>query len=332
VQDNARPFAGLTPDVILDAIEAIGYVTDGRLLELNSYENRVWQVGLEGAEPVVAKFYRPGRWSDAAILEEHAYAAELAAAGISVVPPLTVDGQTLHHHAEQRVAVFPRRGGHAPALDDPDTLRHLGRVLGQWHAVGRASRFTHRGGLDIAGDGEASLATLRAGGWVPMHLQSSFFDVAEALLDQLRMAWERAGTVRQLRLHGDCHPGNILWRDGQAHFVDLDDARTGPALQDLWMLLSGEREDMQLQLAWLLDGYMMFSDFDPAELHLLEALRSLRMLRHQAWLARRWDDPAFPRAFPWFEQPRHWEDLLNQLREQQYLVQEAPLLMPSSGS
>lgn len=322
---QARPFQTLTPDLVLDAVESCGYTTDGRLLELNSYENRVWQVGLEDGEPLVGKFYRAGRWSDAAIVEEHAYTIELATADIPVVAPLVFDDHTLMQCQGQRFALFPRRGGHAPELDDKHTLMHLGRVLGQWHNVGASKKFKHRGKIDIDSYGHAALQELLRGNWIPDSLLETFTGICQTMLELVESGWQRAGQVRQLRVHGDCHPGNILWRDEHVHFVDLDDSRMGPAIQDLWMLLSGEREDMQRQLGWVLDGYTMFRDFDAVELNLLEPLRSLRMLHFHAWLAKRWQDPAFPRAFPWFEQPRHWEDLCNQLREQIYLLQEEPL-------
>ncbi|MBU1189812.1 MAG: serine/threonine protein kinase [Gammaproteobacteria bacterium] len=323
--DAHRPYQDLLPDLVLDCVEQCGYVTDGRLLELNSYENRVWQVGIEDAEPLVVKFYRAGRWSDAAIAEEHAYTTELAAAGIPVVAPLQIGGETLIHAHSQRLALFPRRGGHAPELNDKAVLTHLGRVLGQWHNIGALRSFHHRGAVDVQSYGHAAVTLLQRDGWIPPHLQENFAAISTELLQLIETVWQRAGAVQNIRLHADCHPGNILWRDEHVHFVDLDDCRMGPALQDLWMLLSGEREEMQQQLHEVLEGYTVFRDFDAAELNLLEPLRSLRMLHFHAWLAQRWEDPAFPRAFPWFDQPRHWEDLLNQLREQIWLLQEAPL-------
>jgi len=323
--DPQRPYQDLLPDLVLDCVEHCGYVTDGRLLELNSYENRVWQVGIEDAEPLVVKFYRAGRWSDAAIAEEHDFSAELAAAGIPLVAPLQIDGETLIHAHGQRMALFPRRGGHAPELNDKSVLTHLGRVLGQWHNIGAVRPFQHRGSVDVQSYGHEPIRLLQRGDWIPGHLQENFNSIGNELLQLSETLWQRAGSVQIIRVHADCHPGNILWRDEHVHFVDLDDCRMGPAMQDLWMLLSGEREEMQQQLHWVLEGYTLFRDFDAAELNLLEPLRSLRMLHFHAWLAQRWEDPAFPRAFPWFDQPRHWEDLLNQLREQIYLLQEAPL-------
>ncbi|RFF31358.1 serine/threonine protein kinase [Wenzhouxiangella sediminis] len=323
--DNTRPYDDLGPEVVLDAVEALGLVTDGRLLALNSFENRVWQVGLEEAEPVVVKFYRPGRWSDEAIEEEHTFSLELAEAGLSVVAPLRLHETTLHRHEGFRLAVFPRRGGHAPEPAHEPTLRHLGRTLGRLHAVGSAGRFEHRPELTIVERGREPVDWLLDNQWLPLPLEQAFSSLAEHLLEAIGAAFERAGDYRRIRLHGDCHPGNILWRDDQAHFVDLDDCLTGPAVQDLWMLISGSREDREQQLGWMVEEYRAFQDFDPRELHLVEALRTLRMIYYQAWLARRWDDPAFPAAFPWFGDDRHWETVIGQLREQLAELSEPPL-------
>jgi len=320
--DAGHPFERLQPERVLEAAEALGLVTDGRLLALNSYENRVWQIGLEDADPVIAKFYRPGRWSDESILEEHAFAAELAETGLSVVAPLAFDGGTLHEHAGFRYALFPRQGGHAPEPAHEDTLERIGRALGRMHAVGQAGSFGHRGAISVQALGNEPRDWLLAGNWVPAHLESAFTTLTDDLLMHAHNAWQRAGDVRMIRLHGDCHPGNILWRDGP-HFVDLDDCRTGPAVQDLWMLVSGERHDRERQWGWLLEAYSTFCEFDPRELHLVEALRALRMIHYQGWLARRWEDPAFPQAFPWFEDDRHWETVVGQLREQLSEMQEA---------
>ncbi|MBS3824685.1 MAG: serine/threonine protein kinase [Wenzhouxiangellaceae bacterium] len=315
----------LQPERVLEAAEALGLVTDGRLLPLNSYENRVWQIGLDETDPVIAKFYRPGRWSDESILEEHAFAAELAGAGLSVVAPLAFDGRTLHEHAGFRYALFPRQGGHAPEPADKDTLVRIGRALGRMHAVGQAKTFEHRASISIQALGNEPRDWLMANNWVPMHLESAFKTLTDDLLMHAGNAWQRAGDFRQIRLHGDCHPGNILWRDGP-HFVDLDDCRTGPAVQDLWMLISGERHDREQQWGWLLDAYSTFCDFDPRELNLVEALRALRMIHYQGWLAQRWDDPAFPQAFPWFDDERHWEGVVGQLREQLSEMQETAVI------
>lgn len=319
------PFAGLTPDRVCQAIEAQGWLCDGRLLALNSYENRVWQVGIEDDEPLIAKFYRPGRWSDEAIIEEHQFTLELAQGGLSVVAPLVIGQQTLLRHDDFRFALFPRRGGHAPEPGDKHTLKTLGRCLGRLHAIGATAEFAHRPSVSIEAWGEQAVDYLIEQQWIPFHLENAFKGLCEHLLVAVAAAWARAGAFRSIRLHGDCHPGNILWRDDQAHFVDLDDCLGGPAIQDLWMLISGERHEREQQLGWLLDGYRMFRDFDPRELHLIEPLRSLRILHHQAWLARRWHDPAFPLAFPWFEDARHWENVMQQLREQLDELQQPAL-------
>lgn len=322
---SPHPFAALGPDTLLDAVEAAGLLPDGRLLALNSYENRVYQVGIEEAAPVVVKFYRPGRWSEAGLREEHAFAEELAAREIPVVPPLRLDGETLHRFGGFHYAVYPRRGGRPPELDDADTLEWLGRFLGRIHAVGASAAFAHRPAIDVAGMGQGSRDYLLAGGWIPDYLQPAYSSVTADLLAAVEAAWGRAGDVTRLRLHGDCHPGNILWTDAGPHFVDLDDCATGPAVQDLWMLLSGEREERALQLSDLVAGYEDFQDFDRRELHLVEALRTLRIMHYAAWLARRWYDPAFPTAFPWFGTDRYWEEHLLALREQAAALQEPPL-------
>ncbi|HMA98200.1 MAG TPA: serine/threonine protein kinase [Wenzhouxiangella sp.] len=319
--DSDRPFATLRPECVLEAAEAMGLQTDGRLLALNSYENRVWQIGVEDAQPVIAKFYRPERWSDEAILEEHAFTAELADHGLSVVAPMTFDNSTLHQHAGFRYALFPRQGGHAPEPEHEDTLKRIGRAMGRLHAVGRAGAFSHRSQISIEALGLEPRDWLLANRWIPAHLESAFETLTDDLLSHAASAWARADGVGRIRLHGDCHPGNILWRDGP-HFVDLDDCRTGPAVQDLWMLISGEQEDRTVQWGWLLEGYTTFCEFNPVELHLVEALRALRMIHYQGWLARRWDDPAFPMAFPWFDDDRHWENIIGQFREQLSEMQE----------
>ena len=322
------PYADLGPATVLDALDAAGLRGDGRLLALNSYENRVYQVWLEEGGSVVAKFYRPGRWSDAQILEEHAFVRELAEREIPAVAPLELDGATLRAHAGFRFAAYPRRGGRTPELEDRETLTWLGRYLGRIHATGAARAFEARPALDPQSFGREPRDWLLAHEFVPADLREAWRASVDLALEGVARCYERAGAMRGLRLHGDCHAGNVLWTDTGPHFVDFDDARTGPAVQDLWMLLSGDRSSMERQLGFVLEGYRAFREFDVRELHLVEALRTLRLVHYSAWIARRWDDPAFPAAFPWFNTQRYWQDRILELREQIALMQEPPLAAP----
>ena len=325
----AHPYAELTPDRVLDALEAVGLRGDGRLQALGSYENRVYLIGIEESAPVVAKFYRPGRWPDAAIGEEHAFVAALAEREVPVVAPLAIGGRTLHASGGFRFAVYPRCGGRAPELGDRETLEWMGRFLGRIHAIGALDPFRHREAITPETFGVAPRDWLLAHGCVPADLVDAWAGISAQALDGVRRCFERAGALRTLRLHGDCHAGNVLWiehgADRGPHFVDFDDTRMGPAVQDLWMLLSGDRAEMTLQLDAVLRGYGEFRDFDARELGLVEALRTLRLLHYSAWLAQRWDDPAFPAAFPWFDTQRYWQDRILELREQVALMEEPPL-------
>ncbi|MBE9610106.1 serine/threonine protein kinase [Chitinilyticum piscinae] len=322
---TSHPYSRLTPDLVLAAIDSTGCYTDGRLLPLNSFENRVYQAGQEEGPPLIAKFYRPERWSDAAILEEHAFALALAEDEIPAVPPLQIQHQTLFHYEGYRFALFRRQGGRTPEFDDPAVLEWLGRFLARIHDVGARSAYQCRLPLDRAHFGDAAQASVLASGLLPPELVSPYRDISTAALAAIDACWQRAGQPATLRLHGDCHPGNLLWTDGGPHFVDLDDSCTGPAVQDLWMLLGGERQEMSQKLGDLLAGYEQIRDFDLRELHLIEALRSLRMIHHAAWLARRWDDPAFPPAFPWFNTHAYWQEHIGALQEQLERMNEAPL-------
>ena len=338
-----RPFADLTPEAVLDALDAVGLRGDGRLIQLNSYENRVFQVFLEGGDVVVPKFYRPGRWTDDQILEEHTFSAELAETEIPVVAPLALalaayprhpvtlagDPPTLAHSLGQRFSVTPRRSGRAPELDDPATLEWIGRFIGRMHAVGATRAFAHRGRIDAQTYGIAPRDYLLASNWVPPDALPRWRGVVDTALDAVQRAFASLPELRTLRLHGDCHPGNILWSDAGPHFVDLDDALTGPAVQDLWMLLSGDRASMTRQLGAVLSGYEDFMEFDWRELRLVEPLRTLRMIHHSAWIARRWNDPAFPVAFPWFDGAAYWQQQATQLNEQIEVMREPPLGAPS---
>jgi Ser/Thr protein kinase RdoA (MazF antagonist) len=314
---DSHPYDRLSPDTVLTALETTGLQCDGRLLALNSYENRVYQVGIEDGLPVVAKFYRPGRWSYAAILEEHAFSLELAEQEIPVVPPCrNGDGNTLQTHDGFPFAVYPRCGGRWPDLDTREQRLQMGRFLGRLHAVGAARDFRHRDRLDVDTLGHSARSYLLEHDWIPDYLREAYSTLSGELLERIENAFDAAGPLRQIRLHGDCHPGNILWTEAGPHFVDLDDSRTGPAIQDLWMLLSGEAPEMRGQLEDLLEGYRTFCDFDHAGILLIEPLRTLRIMNYSAWIARRWGDQAFPRAFPWFDSPRYWEEHILALREQ----------------
>jgi Ser/Thr protein kinase RdoA (MazF antagonist) len=353
---HSHPYDALTPDLILDAVEQTGLRCDGRLLALNSFENRVYQVGIEDGPPLVAKFYRPQRWPREAILEEHAFALELAQAELPVVAPLRdqdipvaplrdkgipgapprdedipgalqapPQGATLRQHRGFAFALYPRQRGRAPELEDPDTLTWMGRFIGRIHAIGALHAFLHRPALDVETFGEEPAAFLLDQEFIPPDLRPAYESLVRQVLDQARECFERAGRVLYIRLHGDCHAGNVLWDDEGPHFVDLDDARNGPAMQDLWMLLSGERAAMEQQLGAVLRGYREFHEFNLRELHLIEALRTLRLIHYAGWLARRWEDPTFPVNFPWFNTQRYWQDHILSLREQAALMQEPPL-------
>jgi Ser/Thr protein kinase RdoA (MazF antagonist) len=321
---DEEPFALLTPDFVMDAVESLGFLCDARVYPLNSYENRVYQVGIEEAEPLIAKFYRPGRWSPEQIEEEHRFSADLAELELSVVAPWTREGASLFNYRGYPFALYPRKAGHAPELDNLDHLYQLGQHLGRIHALGAVRPFVHRPSLTLERLGRESQRFLLQSPLLPGHLQASYKTLSDSLLTALEAQFARH-SFRAIRLHGDCHPGNILWRDGTPNFVDLDDACNGPAVQDLWMLLSGDRLQQQSQLEQLVEGYEEFQPFDRRELALIESLRSLRLMHYAAWLARRWGDPAFPRYFPWFGTEAYWQEHLGQLREQQLALQQEPL-------
>lgn len=325
--ETRHPFEALTPSLVMDAVEARGYVCDCRTLALNSYENRVYQVGVEDGPPLVAKFYRPGRWSDEEIREEHRFCLELAAHELPVVAPLAdAAGETLFHHGGFRLALYPRKGGHAPELDNPENLVILGRLLGRIHRIGGVRPFLHRPRLDSRSFGYDSVALISEK-FIPPDYKANYDALAADLLQGIDETLA-AVAPRPIRTHGDFHIGNILWRDDAPHLVDFDDARMAPAVQDLWMMLSGDRPQRTAQLAEILEGYGEFCDFDARELRLVEALRSLRILHFSAWLARRWDDPTFPRHFSWFNTPRYWGEHILELREQIAALSEPPLEAP----
>ena len=307
---EAAPYSNLTPDLVLDAVAACDLWPDGRLLALNSYENRVWQVGIEDNAPVIAKFYRPWRWSDAAILEEHAFARELADDEVPMVAPLVFDGRSLLQHGGYRYALTPRRGGRAPTLESREQLEWLGRLLARLHAVGARRPFAQRGTLDRATLIAQPMQAVLASSLLPAHLHAAYRNAAQRLDAAVAARLDAVGPLRSLRLHGDCHPGNILWTDAGPHFVDLDDARMGPAVQDLWMLAS---DDAAMRA--LLDGYTQLRDFDHAELALVPVLRAMRQLHYAGWIAQRWHDPAFPAAFPFAAEARWWDEHIADLHE-----------------
>jgi Ser/Thr protein kinase RdoA (MazF antagonist) len=327
ITQTPEDYSGLTPDTLLDAVDHCGYQTDGRMLALNSYENRVYQVGIEDGTPVIAKFYRPGRWSNEAIQEEHNFALELAEQEIPVIAPLTINDSTLHLFQGYRFALYPRQGGHWPELGSREEREWMGRFIARIHATGSTRPFKHRPTLDIDSFGYQASRFLLENEFIPNYVELAYRTLVEDLLQQITEIFGSVGDINHIRLHGDCHPGNILWSGNGPHFVDLDDCRNGPAIQDLWMLISGEPHDMQSQLIDIIEGYLQFHEFDQRELHLIEPLRTLRIIHYAAWLARRWNDPAFPQAFPWFNTPAYWEEHILSLREQASLLNEPTLVI-----
>jgi Ser/Thr protein kinase RdoA (MazF antagonist) len=318
-------YNALEPDTILQAVESVGHITSGRMLALNSYENRVYRIELEAGPPLVAKFYRPDRWSDDAIAEEHAFTHELAAEEIPVVAPLAFDGETLLQHGGYRFALYPLQGGRWPDLEYTEDMMWMGRFIARIHAVGSRQTFQYRPEISIQRLGNDSVEYLLANNLIPAHLEPAYWTLSDDLLVNIKQRFAEAGSYSSLRLHGDCHRGNVLWTDRGPHFVDLDDCCNGPAIQDLWMLLSGERSEMTVQMIDLLEGYNEFASLDMAQMNLIEALRTLRMMHYASWLARRWNDPAFPQAFPWFDSTQYWEQHVLELREQLARMQEPVL-------
>jgi len=327
--NNAKShyYQELTPDVVLDAVEQQGFVTSGHLLALNSYENRVYQIGLETGDFVIGKFYRHPRWSDDAILEEHQFTLEFAEQEIPVVAPLVnSEERSLFNHQGFRFALYPRCGGHRPDLETAESLKHIGRLLGRMHAVGRQRAFAQRPQLTVETFGHLAIKTLRDSALVPAEVTHNFFAAADALIEAIEQQMEALGSFPQQRLHGDFHAGNLLQNPEGLFVVDLDDCLMGPAVQDLWLLLDGEPDTMKQQLEPLLNGYETFAHFDISQLALIECLRGLRLLHYNAWIAKRWDDPTFPHHFPWFASPRHWEDQMIDLRQQMERLQNSPVI------
>ncbi|MEH0690013.1 serine/threonine protein kinase [Vibrio cholerae] len=323
---HAFNFDALTPDFMWYALESIGIRAESGFLPLNSYENRVYQFSDEERQRYVVKFYRPERWSAEQIQEEHDFTQEMVEAEIPVAPPLTINGATLHHYQGYRFALFASVGGRQFEVDNVEQLEGVGRYLGRIHSIGAKQAFVHRPSMSLEEYLYQPRALLQNSDFIPLHLENAFFNDLDLLIASLEAQWDNSYTP--IRLHGDCHPGNILWRDGPM-FVDLDDARNGPSVQDLWMLLSGERSDKLMQLDIILEAYQEFHDFNVNELKLIEPLRGLRMVHYMAWLAKRWQDPAFPLAFPWFNDAKYWENQVLGFKEQISALSEPPLsLMP----
>jgi len=338
-QPAIHAYESLTPDVVLDALASVGLTGDGRLMALSSYENRVYHIHLESSvgktsaagDVVVAKFYRPDRWLDQQIIEEHTFANELMAAEVPVVGPLALHSQTLHHFKGFAFSVSPSRGGRRPELENFDVLAWIGRFLARIHTVGSAKAFAYRPALDMQTFGYASREVLLAKNYLPLDMASRWLKAFDVAMQTASAVFESVGDIKNIRLHGDCHPGNILWTpeglpDAGPHFVDLDDARMGPAVQDLWMLLAGDRPQCLQQLGALVDGYEEFRAFDRRELALIEPLRTLRLIHYSAWLAQRWHDPIFPINFPWFGSSDYWKGQVDMLEEQTEAMQAAPLV------
>jgi Ser/Thr protein kinase RdoA (MazF antagonist) len=319
--ESEHDFAQLQPDTIIEAVETLGLDCDARIFPLNSYENRVYQIGIEDAVPVIGKFYRPNRWSNAQILEEHVFTEQLAQLDIPVIAPLKFNGNSLLQHNQYRYALYPRHGGRPPELDNKDHLQWLGRFLGRIHAAGATEAFQFRPSISVSSYAIESSQFLLNNHFIDDYLLEAYQSLTDDIIQLLKQRFD-AIDFAPIRLHGDCHPSNILWTDNGPHFVDFDDSRMGPAIQDLWMLLSGDFAEQNEQLNHILDGYFEFQEFNLAEARLVEPLRTLRIMHYASWLARRWQDPTFPINFPWFNTPNYWEQHILELREQLFLLQE----------
>jgi len=322
---SSHAYNRLSPDRVLDAVESLGMVTDARILALNSYENRVYQVGIDEETPIIAKFYRPHRWSKEQILEEHQFLLELTEAELPVVSPMIINGETLHSFDGFDFTLFPRQGGHMPEPGQLDQLFRMGQFLGRIHAIGASKTFQHRPALNIRQWGQESRDYLLENNAIPLTLVNAYDKITQELIKIMTDSW-REDFVK-IRLHGDCHMSNILWRDDHPHFVDFDDARSGPMIQDIWLLISGDRTEKLIQLEEIVEGYNEFNEFPLAQLSQIEILRTLRIMNYSAWLARRWSDPAFPLHFPWFNTERYWGEHILELKEQLSALQEPALTM-----
>jgi len=316
-----HPFSALSPDFILDAIESRGFRVDARILELNSYENRVFQIGIENREPIIAKFYRPDRWSQDQVQEEHDFLLELASNELSVVAPISLGNTTQFKAGKFMVALFERRGGRTPLIESESSLEILGRTLSQIHNVGAAKPFLYRPSIDVDDYGKSSRSWLLEAEFIPINLEKQYETISNELISRIEEKYSKY-EAKNIRIHADCHLGNILWREQRPHFVDFDDSRNGPAVQDLWMFLSGSVSERSRQMTHIIRGYLDFREFNFGEVALIESLRALRMMRHSAWIGKRWDDPAFPKAFPFFNTEKYWVEHLHQLSEQVEIIEE----------
>ena len=319
-------FTSLSPDLILDGIETTGMRVDSGLLALNSYENRVYQFHDENLVKYVTKFYRPQRWTEKALREEHDFAFELIEQELPIVAPLKIDGESLFSHQGYHFAIFPCRGGRIFEVDNLDQLEWMGRFVGRIHAVSAKKAFSQRPTFTREEMLYQAPEIIVQSGFVPKSIELAFYTILDQVIDIANQQYQSDSLIR---LHGDCHAGNILWTDDGPHFVDLDDCRMGPAIQDLWMMLSGDRQQQLLQLDTLLSGYEEFFEFETKQFALIESLRTMRVVNYMAWLCKRWQDPAFPHSFPWFNTERYWEEQILMLKEQMSALQQPPLsLMP----
>lgn len=322
MNDNAFTFQTLHPDTIMDALFEQGIRVDSGLTPLNSYENRVYQFQDEDRQRFVVKFYRPHRWTAEQIQEEHQFALDLLDDEVPVAAPLLFNQQTLLTHQGFFYAVFPCLGGRQFEADNIDQMESVARYLGRIHQTARKRIFQARPTIGIEEYLTAPRQVFEATSLIPASLKVAFLNATDALIDATKARWDN--NVPVLRLHGDCHAGNILWRDGPL-FVDLDDARMGPAIQDLWMLLNGDKAEQRMQLETIIEAYEEFSPFNSDEIVLIEPLRAMRFVYYLAWLIRRWDDPAFPRNFPWLSGEDYWRNQITIFTEQVKVLQEPPL-------
>ncbi len=321
-EQPSQDFFKLTPDQVLDAIESVGLLPQAALLALNSYENRVYQFRDDDENKYVVKFYRPERWTNEQILEEHQFTFQLSDNEIPVVPPIKFNQQSLLEYSGFRFSIFESHGGRTPELEDKDTLTWLGRFIGRIHAVGESQNFKYRPELTLQSFAIESSHYLQNNDFIPSHIFAAYQAITQQLIDICQQKFEQLGDYPTIRLHGDCHPSNVLWTDKGPHFVDFDDARMGPAIQDLWMLIN-DASDKKL---WnhLLDGYEDFMEFDDRQFKIMEPLRTMRMIHYSAWLAKRWHDPSFKHNFPWFNSSRYWEEHILSLKEQLAIIQNTP--------